>query len=120
MFVVFLKMLNGNIWCTDAVILANEADNFFKGIFIDQHPRQGKLLEVMPTAVLSSNACETLLLPVTKDEVWNALRFMKAFKASAWMVSNLFSSRDTGIFWVMMFGGWLRMLLKQAWWIREF
>ena len=71
----------GDIWCTDPHILEREACSFFKKLFITDslNPSQALVSSTMPS--LPDEACRKLLEDVTKDEVWNALKFMKAFKS---------------------------------------
>ena len=72
----------GDVWCTDGEFLKNEAFIFFKKLFIHDTPicrREGILLV---TNQLGPEAVTTFLKEVLKDEVWEALKFMKAFKVS--------------------------------------
>ena len=98
--------IDGSIWCTNSDILKHDANKFFKDIFVDQRVDVSRKINVPHSNCLSLDNKLALSKPITKDDMWNALKFMKAFKALDLMASNLFSLKGIGIFWGMMFGFW--------------
>ena len=71
----------GDVWCTDGELLKSEALNFFKKLFITESPARGVEVSLPSTSKLGPEAVSNLLKDVSKGEVWEALKFMKAFKA---------------------------------------
>ena len=71
----------GDVWCTDPQTLEREAFCFFKKLFVVDHVRLPQVVSSIKVPPLPIEASHRLLEDVTKDEVWNALKFMKAFKS---------------------------------------
>ena len=73
--------IDGDIWCTDGEILKHEANKFFQNIYVQ--PRTNYALTDYGQLPFSLDLASkhALLEPVSKEEVWNALKFMKPFKA---------------------------------------
>ena len=73
--------ISGDVWCTNGDILMHEARNFFKNLFCPNRTRMRDIGAIPQGQSLSSEAQRRLTASVSKEEVWEALKFMKAFKA---------------------------------------
>ena len=73
--------ITGDVWCTDPQILEREALHFFKKLFVVDNMGLPQALSFTRVPFLPSEASHKLLEGVTKDEVWNALKYMKVFKS---------------------------------------
>lgn len=71
----------GGIWCTDDVILQQEAQKFFKGLFCSNMNSNAATFHTnLAMNITEEDKC-ALNLPITKAEVFHAISSMKAFKA---------------------------------------
>lgn len=69
------------IWCTDAEVLKNEAQAFFKYLFQSTDPCQPQCLELQFNPQIDSVLFNNLLHPVSLNEVKQALFSMSSYKA---------------------------------------
>lgn len=75
-----LFLLDGS-WCIDSLALQQEALTFYKNLFAPLSQHQSTPMDVGVHVTLCDNGRASLLAPVTKDEVFCALKSMKSFKA---------------------------------------
>lgn len=63
------------------MILQNEALDFFSKLFAPTVQHQSVLLPIENHTTIGHACMTSLLAPVSKDEVYHALKFMKSFTA---------------------------------------
>lgn len=73
--------LSDGSWCTDPITLRFEAMHYFQNHFAPNSPVETQPLLLEEYIPLPLDGVNSLLAPVTKDEVFFALRSMKSFKA---------------------------------------
>lgn len=82
----------------DFFFFCNRVESLGPWLVVDNHP------------LLSYEAVQSLLKPVSKEEVWRALNFMGSYKALGQMASNQYFSKLFGILLQIIYLVWLGKL----------